>query len=89
MHPVNRLHWVALEHTLAYHHVGATTAFLSGLEYEVHRAVEARVVFNLVASREQHRHMAIVTASVHLVGVLRFIAEIVGFGNRQTVELGA
>ena len=59
------------------------------LKDEIDTAVEAPAIGQVLGSTEQHGHVTIVTAGVHLAGVGRPIIEAVLFGNCQGIHICA
>jgi hypothetical protein len=89
---VDREHRVAgefLEQAVLDHRLAAATAFLRGLEDEVHGALEVAALAQHLGRAEQHRGVAIMAAGMHAARVLRAMLEIVPLVHRQAVHVGS
>ena len=89
VHAKNRIARKALEQPVIDHSLRAGTAFLGRLEDKVHRAIDRFRFGQVFRRRQQHRHVPIVSARVHLAGVRRTMRKFIGLLNRQCVHIGA
>ena len=87
VHAKHRLHGELGEQTVLDHFTGPTPAFFGRLEDEIHRAVEVSVLGQMLRGGQQHGHMAIVTAGVHLAWVLTGVGELVELLHGQGVHV--
>ena len=89
---VERVHLLgrkALEQPVVDHRLGASVAFLSGLEDEIRSAVEIARLVKITGGGEQHRRVTVVAAAVHPAVVGRPVGEVVLLLHRQRVHVGA
>ena len=89
MHAVHRLHWEFFKQAIFDHFTCTATAFFGGLKDHIHRAVKVAILRQMLRSRQQHGHMAVVAASVHFSGVLAGVRELVELLQGQSVHIGA
>jgi hypothetical protein len=89
VHAVHRIAWEALEQIIVEHGERAADAFLAGLEDEVHRAIELARLGQIARRAEQHGGVSVMPAGVHRALIAAAIRDVVGFGDRQRVHVGA
>ena len=79
----------AVHHAIGAHLAPATAALFGGLEDEVHRAVKVLVLGQMLRSCQEHGHMAVVSAGVHLAGMCAGVGKGVELLHGQGVHVGA
>ena len=89
VHAVDGLHGELLEQTITNHLARTAAALFCRLEDEVHRAVKVLVLGEVLRRSQQHGHMAVVAASVHLARVLAGVGELVELLHGQRVHVRA
>ncbi len=89
VHAVHRLHGKFLKQAVFDHFTRTTTAFFGGLEDHIHRAVKVAVFRQMLRRRQQHGHVAVMAASVHLSWVLAGVWKLVELLHGQSVHIGA
>ena len=89
VHAVDGLHGEQLKQAIAHHLAGATAALFCRLKNEIHRAVKLLVLRQVLGRSQEHGHMAVVAAGVHLAGVLAAVVELVELLHGQRIHVGA
>ena len=89
VHAVHRLHGELLKQAIFDHFSRATTAFFSGLEDHIDRAIKVAVFRQMLRRRQQHGYVAVVAASVHFSWVLAGVRKLVELLHGQSVHIGA
>jgi hypothetical protein len=89
MHAVHCGYGKFFEQALLNHHSAAGLVFFGRLEDKAHGAPKLPRLGQVAGGTEQHRSVPVVAAGVHLAGPRRAMREVVGFGKRQRVHVGA
>ena len=89
VHAVHRAHRKPLEEALLDHHPAAALVLFRRLKYEIDGAVEILLPGERRRRAQQHRRVAVVTASVHLALDLRSVRGAGFLVDVQRVEVGA
>lgn len=80
----------AIEETIRHHRLGAAPVLLGRLEHEADGAIEVAPLGQQPGGPEHHRHVAVVSARVHLAGDARRMGAAAGvFRDVQRVHVGA
>ena len=78
----------AFEQAVLHHGLGARAAFLGGLEDQVHRSIEIRLLRQQRGRAQQHGRVPVMAAGMHAARVLAGMAEGVDFRHRQRIHVG-
>ena len=89
VHAEHGVHRKEGEQTVFDHAPGTRPAFFRGLEDHIDDAVVVAMFSQVARGVEQHRHVPVVTAAVHLAGVSAGMRECVGFLHWQRIHVGA
>ena len=89
MHPIYGIHRTLGEQAVFHHLSGAAAAFFGRLKNQVHGAVEIALLRQILRGPEQHRHVAVMAASVHLAVMRGAVREGIRFLHRQCIHVGA
>src|SRR6516165_5919608 len=88
VHPEQCIASEAVEHAFTHHCLGTAEALFCRLEDEVDRPVEITRLGEIAGGTQQHRGMAVMTASMHASIMARSVLEAVGFRDRQRIHIG-
>jgi hypothetical protein len=77
----------SVEQALLQHHAGATATFFRRLEDEMHRPVETPRACEMACGTEQHRGVAVVTATMMYTGMPTGVREVRLLGDRERVHV--
>ncbi len=78
----------ALEQAVLDHFARTSVAFLTGLEVQVHRAIETARLGQVPRCAEQHGAMPVVPTAVHAARYARAVRRIAQLGDGQRVHVG-
>src|SRR6516165_4467847 len=88
VHAEDRIAREIIEHSFAHHRLGTAEALFCRLEDEMDRPIESTCLSEIAGCTEQHRGVAVMTASMHASIIPRAMLKGVGLLDRQRVHIG-